>query len=315
MKQILFIFAIFLFFTYSQGIDHKTKAYRGLASAWTMIPSRSLAGLHYIFKGYTEEHDGAIKVSGPVVEITNGNDYGAKLYPEGFVSEIDFEDFENEQLLGNSIFEATTRTGTNVGTAFLVGLDLVFTNRHVMNLGQKERSWKCGKFSIKLNHKEEKIECKKVRYCSSRYDYCVIEMNKMENGKSIGLEVRPLRLALRVRSDADIPLLHIGNAGGLGLQASRGRGLKLENGEFYHYVPTLGGSSGAPIFNERNEVVGINWGHTGVNLTGDASFNRGVLSETIFNELQKTHPYTLKEIKSFRSWYLRSQRHRNVKIK
>jgi hypothetical protein len=98
------------------------------------------------------------------------------------------------------------------------------------------------------------------------------------------------------------------------LLASSGRGVKLQGGEFYHFAPTLGGSSGAPIFNDRGYVVGLNWGHTGVNYIDDAAFNRGVLSETIFEELKRTHPYTLKEIRSFRSWYQRSLRHRKVSI-
>ncbi|MGE3611232.1 MAG: serine protease [Bacteriovoracaceae bacterium] len=312
MKSLsFFLFLILLIFPIMT--DHNSKAARGLASSWNMIPSRSLAGLHYIYKGYTEE-EGSIKVSGPVVEITNGHKYGSKLHPEGYISEVDPEDFEMEQILGRSIFEATGRTGTNVGTAFLVGKNLVLTNRHVMNYGPKNSKWACGKFAIKLNHREERINCKKVRFCSSLYDYCVIELNPTASGAPLGDEVRPLRLASSMRSNPDASLLHIGNAGGLGLQASRGRGIKIQHGEFYHYVPTLGGSSGAPIFNDKYEVVGINWGHTGENLIDEAAFNRGVLTDTIFKELSRTHPYTLKDIKSFRSKFLRSQRHREVKI-
>jgi hypothetical protein len=136
----------------------------------------------------------------------------------------------------------------------------------------------------------------------------------MVNGLSVGSEVRPLRLSRKMKSDKDSRLLHIGNAGGLGLQASSGRGINIQGGEFYHYAPTLGGSSGAPIFNEKNTVIGINWGHTGINYIDDAAFNRGVLSETIYEELKLTHTKTLKEIKSFRSWFQRSFTHRKVNI-
>lgn len=315
MKAALLTFIFALLFPVS--IQETGLAYRGLASSWNVIPSRSLAGLHYIFKGHEEkEHLGIVKVSGPVIEITNGNHIGAKVHSNGYTLEMDSEDFEDEQELGNSVFEATTRTGTSVGTAFLVGADLVLTNRHVMAYAPDSKERDCGKFSVKLNHREEKVDCAKVRYCSSVHDFCVIELKKMGSGLSVGAEVRPLRLTSRIRSNPDVLLLHIGNAAGMGIQASRGKGVLVKGGEFYHYAPTLGGSSGAPIFDERNEVIGINWGHTGGNYIADSSFNRGVLAKTIFDELIKRgYNRTIKDIKSFRPWHTRQNGHRQVSIK
>lgn len=296
-------------------IEEKLDSFRGLASSWTIVPSRSLAGLHYLFKGYSEVEDqGLVRVTGPVVEITNNDHLSAKVFKEGYESEMDPEDFEEEQALAQSVFEATTRTGTSVGTAFLVGLNIVLTNRHVMAYTPTAKNWSCGKFSIKLNHRDERVECSKVRWCSPKYDYCVVEMHPMSNGLPIGTDVKPLRLTKKVRADKDASLLHIGNAAGLGIQGSSGRGLKIQEGEFYHYVPTLNGSSGAPIFNERREVIGINWAHTGENYIADTSFNRGVLISTIFDELKTFQPKTLRDIKSFKSWYHRMFNHRQVKI-
>lgn len=312
--QVLLCTLFVLIFT-PVKIEEKVDAHRGLASSWTIVPSRSLAGLHYLFKGHSElEEEGLVKVTGPVVEITNGDQLGAKVFKEGYSSEMDPEDFEEEQALGQSVFEATTRTGTSVGTAFLVGLNIVLTNRHVMAYTAKASNWSCGKFTIKLNHRNERVECEKVRWCSPRFDYCVVEMKAMSNGLPLGAEVKPLRLTRKVRADRDASLLHIGNAAGLGIQASSGRGLKIQDGEFYHYVPTLNGSSGAPIFNERREVIGINWAHTGENFIADTSFNRGVLISTIFDELRTSRPKTLRDIKSFKSWYHRMYNHRQVKI-
>jgi hypothetical protein len=139
-------------------------------------------------------------------------------------------------------------------------------------------------------------------------------MNPMANGLPLSSEIKPLRLGKRPKSSKDIRLLHIGNAAGLGLQASYGSGIKIQDGEFYHFVPTLVGSSGAPILNDRGYVLGINWGHTGGNYLDDSSFNRGVLSETIFEELKIHRPEIIREIKSFRSWLQRSRGHRQVKI-
>lgn len=285
---------------FAPGLLEKNHAFRGLASSWNIIPSQSLAGLYFLFKGYTAHPDhGLVRVSGPVVVMTNGEKFGAKVHPEGFTAEIVDEDFEEETRLAHSVFESTTRLGNKVGTAFVVGKNLVLTNRHVMNYTPRDRKWDCGKFSIKLNTRDERVGCRKVRYCSPHYDFCVVEMNLLASGGSLGEEFRPLRLALRVKPDSEHHVLHIGNAGGMGIQASHGKGLLIDGGEFVHFAPTLGGSSGAPIFNDRKEVIGIN--SRGSEDIGDFSHNRGVLSETIGHELRKTHPYTFKEIKSFRT--------------
>lgn len=306
---------LFLGLTIPQLIGEKPDAYRGLASSWTMIPSRSLAGLHYLFKGYEiQDEENIVKVTGPVVEITDGQPLGAKIHKDGFSSEVDLDDFEYAQELGLSVFEAISGPGTDVGTAFLVGKNLVMTNRHVMGIRPGSKALPCGKFSIKLNHRDETVACHKVRFCSSRFDYCLVEMMKMETGQSLASELKPLRLTTSVKQDRDMPLLHIGNAGGLGIQVSSGRGLQINEGEFYHYVPTLGGSSGAPIFNDRGKVIGINWGHTGGNYVDDASFNRGVLISTIFNELMNLNSDTLFEIRSFRSSVHRLSKHQQKKI-
>lgn len=312
-KALALILFILIFFPVMIG--EKGEGYRGLASSWTIIPSRSLAGLHYIFKGHEiDDERNLARVTGPVIEITNGETIGARVFRHGYHSEIDLDDFEDEQELGLSVYEATTGSGTNVGTAFLVGKNIVLTNRHVIAVKPESKVWPCGKFSIKLNHKEERVQCEKVRFCSKKYDYCVVEMKPMLNGEPLSSEMKALRLIKNIKPNKDLRLLHIGNAAGLGIQASIGRGVTIHDGEFYHYVPTLGGSSGAPIFNDRGYVIGINWGHTGGNYIDDASFNRGVLSETIFTEIKAVRPDLIKEIKSFRSWFHRDFGHRKVKI-
>jgi S1-C subfamily serine protease len=316
MKRSTLVSVIAMMVLFTSSLSDNREGGRGLASAWNVIPSRSLSGLHYVFKDFQYNDElGSVRVSGPVIEITRGEKAGSKIFSQGYSLEMDQEDFEQEQYYAQSIFQARSGSGRTVGTAFLVGRDLVLTNRHLMGILPGDKKWNCGAFSLLLNHKEERIDCLKVRYCSSRFDFCVVQMNKMKNGLALNSEVRPLRLARWIRPGDDVDLLHIGNAAGLGLQASRGKGLRVSGGEFHHFVPTLSGSSGAPLINEKGQVVGINWGHTGKDFVDDHSFNRGVLSSAIFEELKRTHPFTLREIKSFKSWSSRdNKKHRQVRV-
>lgn len=309
--RILILFGILLF---PLSLQLKFN-FRSLLSSWDRIPSRSLAGLYYLFKGYSVDSDGGVQVSGPVISLTEQENGRPKILRDGYQTEVNPEDFEEEQHLAQSIFEASTRLGTGIGTAFLIGENLVLTNRHVMNYSGGEKDLVCGDFFIKLNLRNEKVLCKKVRYCSSRFDYCVVEMQKTKEGEALGSLYRPLRLSRNIKEDQDAYILHIGNAGGLGIQASHGRGIRLKAGEIFHFAPTIGGSSGAPLFNEKKEVIGINWGHTGRDEIDEHSFNRAVSIATIYQELRRTHLYTLREIKSFRSWSKQGLGIRHASIK
>ena len=93
-----FLFLIIFSMLFSSGLLEKISPFRGLASSWNIIPSQSLAGLYYLFKGYSvDTENGLVRVSGPVVVMTDGEKFGAKVHPEGFTAEIVDEDFEEDR--------------------------------------------------------------------------------------------------------------------------------------------------------------------------------------------------------------------------
>jgi hypothetical protein len=65
-----------------------------------------------------------------------------------------------------------------------------------------------------------------------------------------------------------------GNAGGLGIQNKNGVFMGIDdNLDLIHTIPIVGGDSGGPIFNQKSEVIGINWGnHAGAANRSGASF-------------------------------------------
>jgi hypothetical protein len=61
--------------------------------------------------------------------------------------------------------------------------------------------------------------------------------------------------------EAGSAIFSYGNAGGGGIISKNGVFLGVgENLDLIHSIPIVGGDSGGPIFNQKSEVIGINWG-------------------------------------------------------
>jgi hypothetical protein len=62
--------------------------------------------------------------------------------------------------------------------------------------------------------------------------------------------------------EAGSAIFSYGNAGGGGIISKNGVFLGVgENLDLIHSIPIVGGDSGGPIFNQKSEVIGINWGN------------------------------------------------------
>ena len=171
--------------------------------------------------------------------------------------EIPEKQFALEKKIAASVFVATTGTGTAQGTAFLIKPNLVLTNKHVL-ANDKE----CRKFGIDLNHVKEFVPCKEVLRCSKKHDFCLIKLDKMNNGKEVGEEVTPLEFANTPPKKNDFSLI-VGNAHGLGIQAAAYKGVIDQGSNWGHFNRAFSGNSGSPLLNNKGEVIGIHHGRSG----------------------------------------------------
>lgn len=165
--------------------------------------------------------------------------------------------FQKEKEWANSVFVATTGTGTAQGTAFLVGQNLVLTNKHVL-ANDKE----CRKFGIDLNHVKEFVPCKEVLHCSKTHDFCLIKLDHMKNGKEVGEEVKPLVLSDKAPKRTDMSVV-IGNAQGMGMHAASYQGIIDMQADWGHFNRAFSGNSGSPLLNTNGEVLGIHYARGG----------------------------------------------------
>ena len=194
--------------------------------------------------------------------------------------------YEFEKQLANSVFIATTGTGTSQGTAFLVGQDQVLTNKHVL-ASENE----CRKFAVALNHKKETVTCKKVLHCSKTHDFCLIQMNPMKNEKLLGEEVQVLTFTRAIPKSKDMTII-IGNAYGMGIQAASYKGVVNLKADWGHFNRAFSGNSGSPLVNEFGEVLGIHYGRIGLSPADyggpdDRMIGSAVKSATILKEIEK----------------------------
>jgi S1-C subfamily serine protease len=206
--------------------------------------------------------------------------------------DIPLAQFKLEKSLAKSVFIATTGTGTARGTAFLIGKDFVLTNKHVL-ANDKE----CRKFGIDLNHVHEFVPCQRVLHCSSVNDFCLVQLDVMNNGKSVGEEIAPLKFATSQPQEQEFSLL-IGNPYDAGIHAASYKRILDAGNDWGHFNRAFSGNSGSPLLNQRGEVIGIHYGR-GQNAAAfggpnDRDVGLAVKSSVMISEMRTFFPEEFK---------------------
>ena len=180
--------------------------------------------------------------------------------------------------LADSVFKARIYSGDRCrskdATAFLVGPNLVLTNNHAIY--PEEFNGGCAQFSVKPGGaKKKSLRCSRELYCNREYDFCLVEVDGLSEKYP---EIAPLTLTDKSLDKDNLEkMLAIGNARGLGIQAGAGAGYfqrEFTNSTepVVHYAPLFQGSSGGPLINEQDQVVGINYAQS-EQLVGKEAFN------------------------------------------
>ncbi|GEM_PF-2234363 len=272
--------------------------FTGLAMAGpdVIIPSKAVDNLFYLYKNYSIENE---KVNVVGQDFIRTGPRSLTHDETGKKATISFDSYSFYRYLGASVFRAQTGSGTASGTASLIGKNLVLTNKHVLSTDNDKKS--CGKFTVFLDDNEKiGVTCKKVWYCDAQ-DFCLAEMNKYKE-KDLSEIVRPLALNSKEESKAK-KLIIVGNAYGLGIQGSSGKDYqyvkkgtvamryRFDENVLVHHTPTLSGSSGSPVFNEKGSVVGLNYANVSEKgYVDEDAFNMAVPSPYIISQLKKNLP-------------------------
>ncbi len=153
------------------------------------------------------------------------------------------------------------------GSAFSIGNNLVITNHHVLDESFKNTTF-CNDFQLK-DYKGRTFDCKKIHYCNSKHDFCLIEMKPIIKIERTCFTCRGTKMNISLEGELKLKnnfstltpdeevTTAIGNSAGLGIHLSQGQGLLLTKEWTYFYAPTTKGNSGGPLLNSEGEVIGV----------------------------------------------------------
>lgn len=242
-----------------------------------------LTHLHFLYKSIKIKGNTA-SVKGPKlsksIDLNEETSESFSIWKRKFTMPVDELNFEKE--LAHNTYQATSNTGNSVGTAFYVGGEFVLTNFHVWNNEYIMNA--CEHFKIKTNPDlgTKRFSCKKVHHCKKELDFCLVEIKPSGKTPLSRIAEAP-RLKIAIEENQVVRL--IGNVGGNGLQASKGRGLIHRGARYYHQAPLFKGASGGPLFNEAGDVIALNYAESKV-LRGSKARNYAIPLIDIKEELE-----------------------------
>lgn len=173
-------------------------------------------------------------------------------------------------------------------TGFLVGKSILLTNSHCLPVNVSACPNILAEFGFETGSiGSEVIECVKLLKSSDDLDYALLKL-RGEPGVKWGY----LTLLANEESNGTNTMFVIQHPAGkvkhIAIQQCQAIMNSADsNVEFWHTCDTEGGSSGSPVFDEGNNVVGIHHAGFAESAPKDIRFNRAIASRAIRADIEE----------------------------
>lgn len=153
----------------------------------------------------------------------------------------------------------------NQGSGVVIGENTILTNRHVAGVAKNGDASKIKVNPARTSNTNFKgtFYGEEVKYSPDGQDLAIVYLKPNSDGKHIGDLVEPAKYINDPVTTVGTSIRVIGYPGDkpwATMWESKGISTTKTINRIYYNASTYGGNSGSPVFNDRNEVIGIHFG-------------------------------------------------------
>lgn len=172
-------------------------------------------------------------------------------------------------------------TGTFIASGVVVGKDTLLTNKHVVDATHGDpHALKAFPSAINQdNYPNGGFTAEQITKYSGEGDLAIVKFSPNEQNKHIGEVVKPATMSNNAETQVNQNITVTGYPGDKPVATmweSKGKITYLKGEAMQYDLSTTGGNSGSPVFNEKNEVIGIHWGGVPNEFNGAVFINENV---------------------------------------
>ncbi|HEK6356329.1 TPA: Glu-specific serine endopeptidase SspA [Staphylococcus aureus] len=172
-------------------------------------------------------------------------------------------------------------TGTFIASGVVVGKDTLLTNKHVVDATHGDpHALKAFPSAINQdNYPNGGFTAEQITKYSGEGDLAIVKFSPNEQNKHIGEVVKPATMSNNAETQVNQNITVTGYPGDKPVATmweSKGKITYLKGEAMQYDLSTTVGNSGSPVFNEKNEVIGIHWGGVPNEFNGAVFINENV---------------------------------------